>query len=55
MAAEAHLLELKNKHSKIDHEIKREMKSPLPDTLRISQLKRQKLHLKDQIRSVNTA
>lgn len=55
MAAEAHLLELQNKHARIDSEIKKEMKSPLPDTLRISRLKRQKLQLKDQIFSSKTA
>ncbi len=49
MAAEAHLLELKYKHAKIDNQIKQEMKSPLPDTLRISMLKRKKLQIKDLI------
>jgi len=55
MAAEAHLLELQNKHARIDGEIKRELKSPLPDTLRLSQLKREKLQLKDQIFSAKSA
>jgi len=49
MAVESHLTELQNKHLRIDQEIKQEMKSPLPDTLRISMLKRKKLQLKDQI------
>lgn len=55
MAAEAHLLELQNKHAKLDGAIKKELKSPLPDTLRLSHLKRQKLQLKEQILAVKTA
>jgi len=55
MAVESYLLELRSKHLKIDQEIKQEMKSPLPDTLRISMLKRKKLQLKDQILSTKTA
>lgn len=55
MAAEAHLLELKNKHARIDGKIKRELKNPIPDSIRLSKLKRQKLQLKDQIVSAKTA
>jgi len=31
--------------------IQQEMRSPLPDTLRISQLKKQKLQIKDMIKN----
>ncbi len=55
MAVESHLLELRNRHHKIDREIKQEMKSPLPDTLRLSMLKRKKLQIKDQIIAAKTA
>jgi len=49
MPAVAHLRELENKHANLDRLIKSEMKSPHPDTLRITNLKKQKLHLKDRI------
>ncbi len=42
---------LMNKHNAIDEQISREMKRPLPNTLNIQRLKRQKLLLKDQIES----
>jgi len=49
MAVAAHVKELENKHAQIDRQIQTEQKNPLPDTLRITSLKKQKLHLKDQI------
>jgi hypothetical protein len=49
MAAAAHLKELENKHANLENEIKQELKLPSPDTLRLSTLKKQKLHLKEQI------
>lgn len=51
MAVSARLEQLSSKHITLDMQIQQEMRSPLPDTLRISQLKKQKLHLKDEIRS----
>lgn len=42
---------LLQKHHSIDVEISREMKRPLPNTLIIQRLKRQKLLLRDQIES----
>lgn len=55
MAAAAHLKELENKHANLDLKIKQELKHPQPDTVRISSLKKQKLHLKEQIHAYQTA
>ncbi|MGJ8563906.1 MAG: YdcH family protein [Alphaproteobacteria bacterium] len=50
MAAAAHLKELENKHASLESELKQELKHPQPDTLRLATLKKQKLHLKEQIK-----
>ncbi len=50
MAVSARLEQLSSKHLTLDMQIQQEMRSPLPDTLRISQLKKQKLHIKDLIK-----
>lgn len=42
---------LLRKHGVIEAEISQEMKRPLPNTLNIQRLKRQKLLLKDQLES----
>lgn len=49
MAVSARLKNLNVKHTDLDTQIQTEMRSPLPDTLRISQLKKEKLQLKDKI------
>lgn len=49
MALSAHLEELDNKHLQLDQEIRAELKHPMPDTLRISELKKQKLKIKQKI------
>lgn len=54
MAAAAHLKELENKHAHLDDEIKQELKHPLPDETRLATLKKQKLHLKEQIHAYQT-
>jgi len=51
MAVSARLEQLSSKHLTLDMQIQQEMRSPLPDTLRISQLKKQKLQIKDEIKS----
>ncbi len=51
MAAAAHLKELENKHAHLDGKIKQELKHPHPDTIRLATLKKQKLHLKEQIQA----
>lgn len=49
MAVSARLETLSAKHSTLDKEIQEEMRSPIPDTMRISELKRQKLLIKDTL------
>lgn len=49
MAVTAHLETLHSKHTNLEEKIQAELRSPLPDTLRVSKLKRQKLQIKDTI------
>lgn len=49
MALSAHLEQLNSKHATLEQEIHLELRSPMPDQLRISRLKKQKLHLKDEM------
>lgn len=49
MAVSSHIKELETKHSTIDDAIKTELKHPAPDMIRLQDLKKKKLHLKEQI------
>lgn len=49
MALSAHLETLHSKHISLDQKLQSELRSPLPDTLRIAHLKKQKLQIKDAI------
>ncbi len=49
MAMETHLAELEKKHRALEHEIEEAMQHPGIDTLTLSELKRRKLSLKDEI------
>jgi len=49
MAVSAHLETLQSKHTHLDAKIQAELRSPLPDNIRVSKLKRQKLQIKDAI------
>ena len=49
MAVTAHLETLHSKHTNLDQKIQAELRSPLPDNIRVSKLKRQKLQIKDTI------
>lgn len=49
MSIEAHLAELTEKHHVLEAEIDQEMDRPLADTLKITELKRQKLRIKEEI------
>lgn len=49
MALNAHLAELSDKHRALDRRIEEEMARPSADALKIAELKRQKLRLKDEI------
>ena len=49
MGLESHILELADKHHKLDEQIHDELHRPLPDDLMISELKKRKLRLKEEI------
>ena len=49
MSTEAHLAELTEKHHALEAQIDKEMERPLADTLRLTELKRQKLRIKEEI------
>jgi hypothetical protein len=49
MSLSAHLEELSEKHQAIHRQIELEMNRPLVDSLRVSELKRRKLRLKEKI------
>jgi hypothetical protein len=49
MALEAHLAELTVKHQKLEERIREELQHPSSDDLTITELKREKLRLKDEI------
>jgi hypothetical protein len=40
---------LKAKHSRLEHEIDEEVHRPLPDAIHVTELKREKLRIKDEI------
>lgn len=50
MALSAYLNELNQKHARLDEKIQNEMKHPAPDTLRIVDLKKRKLQIKEKLR-----
>ncbi len=49
MTLSAHLQELKKKHTLLSNEVESAQRSPGTDALRIAQLKKEKLRLKEQI------
>jgi hypothetical protein len=53
MSFEAHLAELQKKHSELDRQIDEMLAHPSIDDLEISELKRRKLLLKDEIRKLS--
>jgi len=55
MAVSAHLETLQSKHTTLDEKIQAELRSPFPDFLQISQLKREKLQIKDTIKQYSVA
>jgi len=50
MGVEAHLDELNEKHRNLDQAIDAEMSRPHSDDLKVQELKREKLKLKDEIK-----
>ena len=49
MSMQSHLAELEKKHQALDNEIHDCLTHPAVDDLRLLELKRRKLHLKDEI------
>ena len=52
MAAENHIASLKDKHAELEQAIALENNRPSPDEIRIQELKRQKLRIKDEIERI---
>lgn len=55
MAIEARIRELDNRRQSLDRAIDTEVRSPSSDSLRLSELKRQKLKLKEEIEGLRAA
>jgi len=49
MALDAHLVELSERHRALDRKIVEEQARPTADPLKIAEMKRQKLRLKDEM------
>ncbi|MDQ0506366.1 YdcH family protein [Xanthobacter agilis] len=49
MSIQSHLQELKRRHAALDQELSRELASPAKDSVRVAELKRKKLVLKDEM------
>ncbi len=49
MGADSRLDTLATRHADLEHAIEEENQRPLPDQLRVTQLKREKLRIKDEI------
>ncbi len=49
MALASHLTELSERHRALERQIDEEMARPMADTLKISELKRRKLKIKDEM------
>ena len=49
MAIQSHLAELERRHQALEQEISEALSHPSSDGLKIAELKRKKLHVKDEI------
>lgn len=54
MSLTSHLQELRKKHSTLSHEVEIAQRSPATDDLTITQLKKQKLRLKEEIERLSS-
>jgi hypothetical protein len=52
MTMQAHLSELERKHQALESEIAEELTHPSSDRLRVAELKRRKLQVKDEIERI---
>jgi len=55
MTIQAHLTELERRHQRLEDEIAEAMAHPSTDDLKIAELKRQKLQVKDEIKRMRTS
>jgi len=53
MSLTSHLSELRKKHEVLSEQIEHEQRAPGSDGLHLSEMKRQKLHLKDEIERIS--
>ncbi len=54
MSVDAHLAQLERKHQSLEREIQAELSHPKSDDVKIANLKRRKLKIKDEIVSIRT-
>ncbi|MBC6980257.1 YdcH family protein [Caulobacter sp. 17J80-11] len=54
MAIDARIRELGNRHQSLDLAIQQEMARPNADSIRVHEMKRQKLRLKEEIQTLQT-
>ena len=54
MSIMSHLTELKRKHQTLERQIESELNHPQADELKLTALKRRKLHIKDEINRINS-
>ena len=54
MSLDSHLAELRKKHEILSEKIESEQRSPGSDDLNILELKKEKLHLKEEIERIST-
>jgi hypothetical protein len=52
MTIEDRVETLKAKHARLEHEIDEETHRPLPDTVHLGELKREKLRIKEEIQRI---
>jgi hypothetical protein len=52
MTIEDRVETLKAKHARLEHEIDEEVHRPLPDTVHLTELKREKLRIKEEIQRI---
>lgn len=55
MTIASHLQELRRKHDTLSHQVEQAQRSPATDGLRIAELKKQKLRLKEEITRLSQA
>ncbi len=53
MAIESHLAELKRRHEVLEQQLEEALQQPSVDPLALTEIKRKKLHLKDEITRLN--